>query len=282
METAGSDEVIPITSEGAASPVQTRTTSKVPQKKSSMPSKPSTGAGAAAASPSQSVSAKNGNNTAQTHTIITPTSNSVSSSTKTSPAPSYSSATVTAAGRPTFTIPTLPEYSASASNSSTVAGTKAVASNPAAGTSVNSQDSTTNSEAVLLGIQTLERQQLEKELKRQREIEIYSRNNNLNNSNSNSNSNMSGAGTSNTNTSAIRRHNPFDTTPVGMMRPQDHSGLPSTVHLSGQADDELTITSDLKGLNGPPPKSAVKKTGTRARFDSFSKVLLTPLVSIVS
>ena len=247
-----------------------------------MPSKPSTGAGAAAASPSQSVSAKNGNNTAQTHTIITPTSNSVSSSTKTSPAPSYSSATVTAAGRPTFTIPTLPEYSASASNSSTVAGTKAVASNPAAGTSVNSQDSTTNSEAVLLGIQTLERQQLEKELKRQREIEIYSRNNNLNNSNSNSNSNMSGAGTSNTNTSAIRRHNPFDTTPVGMMRPQDHSGLPSTVHLSGQADDELTITSDLKGLNGPPPKSAVKKTGTRARFDSFSKVLLTPLVSIVS
>lgn len=113
---------------------------------------------------------------------------------------------------------------------------------------------------MLLGIQTLERQQEERERKRQQH-EMQRR---------------------------IARANPFETTPphgftglsAGGLRPQDHNGVPMTVHVTDNSDDEITMASDLKTSGVPVALtvSASKKQG-RGRINSISKLLKTPLVS---
>jgi hypothetical protein len=135
-------------------------------------------------------------------------------------------------------VPVLPDYSV-ASSTSDIA-------------TVNTKDVQQNAtQAVLLGIQTLERQQAELELKRQR----MSQN--------------------------VQRENPFDTADVisGMSgngstlsRPQDHTGVPMTVHLTGTQDDDLTTVSGSKNAHS---SVTVKKHN---RINSFGKLLKTPLV----
>ena len=86
----------------------------------------------------------------------------------------------------------------------------------------------------------------------------------------------------------IARANPFETTPphgftglsAGGLRPQDHNGVPMTVHVTDNSDDEITMASDLKTSGVPMAltSSANKKQG-RGRINSISKLLKTPLVS---
>jgi hypothetical protein len=202
METAATENVIPPSPpDGAASPIQSRTTGNK----------------------SKTLSNK-------TMTWQTPTSPSQS----TSPSPTVSS-------RPQFTIPTLPEYPSTGS-------TNEFEFNGASST----DDSTSNSQAVLLGIHALEKQQEELERKRQH---LMQRN--------------------------IARANPFETrtpTSVGGSRPQDHAGVPMTVHVTDNSVDEITMASDLKGVRVQPAPN-VKKPA-RSRINSIGKMLKTPLVSI--
>jgi hypothetical protein len=137
-------------------------------------------------------------------------------------------------------IPILSDYSSSSS----------VAEIPTA----NNDDSDRNAEnAVLLGIQTLERQQAELEMKRQRM------------------------------TQHVQRENPFDIADVvsgvggngsAFSRPQDHTGVPMTVHLTGTPDDDLTTVSGSKNAHS---SVTLKKHN---RINSFGKLLKTPLVSL--
>ena len=166
--------------------------------------------------------------------------------------------------QPTTSIPSI-QSSTSATNSQSPTTSPASASytrrqpfsavlqtnefNAASSTDDSTSGPTTTSQAVLLGIQTLERQQAE--LERKRQMQRIER----------------------------PRENPFDPVDVYSNRPQDHAhphtGVPTTVHLNGDADDELTMVSDLKGV-GVQPAPTQKKHN---RMNSIGKLLKTPLVS---
>jgi hypothetical protein len=225
------EEVIPISgsrSEGAASPLPTRTK----RVKSIHVQAP--------LSNSNNSSGNNSGNSGKPTPLQISTTTTPSPTT--SPTPTYPS-------RPQFAIPALPEYpNTDPSNEPEFNGAS------------STDDSTSNSQAVLLGIQTLERQQEERERKRQQH-EMQRR---------------------------IARANPFETTPphgftglsAGGLRPQDHNGVPMTVHVTDNSDDEITMASDLKTSGVPVALtvSASKKQG-RGRINSISKLLKTPLVS---
>lgn len=166
-----------------------------------------------------------------------PLSTGLQTSPNHSPVPS-SCYTVNSNSVPRMSVPVLPEYSVASNQSD-------------AGTGVNTtKDVHPNAtQAVLLGIQTLERQQAELEMKRQR----MSQN--------------------------IQRENPFDTADVTSgsaisNRPQDHTGVPMTVHLTGTQDDDLTTVSGSKNAHS---SATVKKHN---RINSFGKLLKTPLKPI--
>lgn len=144
-----------------------------------------------------------------------------------------SSYTVNSNSMPRMNVPVLPEYTV-VSNKSDV------------GTVTSEDVNQSATQAVLLGIQTLERQQAELEMRRQRMAQT------------------------------IQRENPFDTADV-TSRPQDHHmGVPMTVHLTGTQDDDLTTVSGSK-ITHSSSATTVKKHN---RINSFSKLLKTPLKPI--
>lgn len=140
-----------------------------------------------------------------------------------------------------FNIPALPEYPGGQN-----------------GPDIAASDGSTASQAVLLGIQELERQQAQLELKRQ----IQAQN--------------------------VLRENPFETVPNHNIhsaiswkkdqsrnnRPQD-SGVPMTVHVTDPVDDELTTESEVKNPAHPANPSSKR----HSRINSIGRLLKTPLVS---
>jgi len=141
-----------------------------------------------------------------------------------------------------FNIPALPEYPGGQN-----------------GPDIAASDGSTASQAVLLGIQELERQQAQLELKRQ----IQAQN--------------------------VLRENPFETVPNHNIhsaiswkkdqsrnnRPQD-SGVPMTVHVTDPVDDELTTESEVKNPAHPANPSSKR----HSRINSIGRLLKTPLKPI--
>lgn len=158
-----------------------------------------------------------------------------------SPVPS-STYTISSNSIPRMNVPVLPDYSGGPGDAEIITGNN------------TTEDSNRNAaQAVLLGIETLERQQAELEMKRQRMAQH------------------------------VHRENPFDTADVisgtsinesTFSRPQDHTGVPMTVHLTGAQDDDLTTVSGSKNAHS---SVTIKKHN---RINSFGKLLKTPLKPI--
>lgn len=127
----------------------------------------------------------------------------------------------------------------------------------------NPPDDGSIASAVLLGIQELERQQEQLELKRQRQVQNIQRENPFEIT-AHANANV-----------ANHRHNTVSWSGPGKYnRPQDHSGVPMTVHVTGDADDELTTESEMRDVQ---PVSSGKR---HSRINSIGKLLKTPLKPI--
>jgi hypothetical protein len=126
-----------------------------------------------------------------------------------------------------FNIPVLPEYTVGQNR-----------------LEIAANDESTASQAILLGIQGLEKQQAQSESKRQSRA------------------------------LAVLRENPFDTDTVQWKvdqrknRPQDLFKVPMTVHVTDAVDDERRNLSQ--------PAASAKK---HSRINSIGKLLMTPLVS---
>ena len=201
-------------------PIQTRTPSKSNLLTSSRSMSPTT---SPHKSPSLSITSKSTTPTSikNVATAAVPNTNPSSTTTSTNTnAISNNNST----SQSSFAIPSLPEY-------------------PSASSAIESE----SSDSILLGIQELERQQLEKERRQ----------------------------------ASIQRENPFESPQITwgnrntntlypLQKPQDlNHDVPSTVHLRQANDDDLTLESELQN----------KRHERKTSFGNLGKFLKTPLVS---
>ena len=214
--TTASSTVPPIVS----SPIQTRTPSKSNLVTSSRSMSPTT---SPHKSPSLSITSKSTTPTSIKNVATAAVSNTNPSSTTTNTNTNAISKN-NSTSQSSFAIPSLPEY-------------------PSASSAIESE----SSDSILLGIQELERQQLEKERRQ----------------------------------ASIQRENPFESPQIvwgnrnpnnlyPMQKPQDlNHDVPSTVHLRQANDDDLTLESELQN----------KRHERKTSFGNLGKFLKTPLVS---
>ena len=225
MEVSDKEKKIPAAAKTASttvtpivsSPIQTRTPPKSNLVTSSRSMSPT-------ASPSLSITSKSTTPPTSIKNVATAAvSNTNPSSTTTSTNTNVISKN-NSTSQSSFAIPSLPEY-------------------PSASSAIESE----SSDSVLLGIQELERQQLEKERRQ----------------------------------ASIQRENPFESPQITwgnrntntlypLQKPQDlNHDVPSTVHLRQANDDDLTLESELQN----------KRHERKTSFGNLGKFLKTPLVS---
>lgn len=227
MEVSDKEKKIPAAAKTASttvppivsSPIQTRTPSKSNLVTSSRSMSPTT---SPHKSPSLSITSKSTTPTGIKNVATAAVSNTNPSSTTTSTNNAISKNNSTS--QSSFAIPSLPEY-------------------PSASSAIESE----SSDSILLGIQELERQQLEKERRQ----------------------------------ASIQRENPFESPQITwgnrntntlypLQKPQDlNHDVPSTVHLRQANDDDLTLESELQN----------KRHERKTSFGNLGKFLKTPLVS---
>ena len=232
MEVSDKEKKIPAAAKTASttvppivsSPIQTRTPSKSNLVTSSRSMSPTT---SPHKSPSLSITSKSTTPPTSIKNVATAAvSNTNPSSTTTSTNTNVISKNNNTS-QSSFAIPSLPEY-------------------PSASSAIESE----SSDSVLLGIQELERQQLEKERRQ----------------------------------ASIQRENPFESPQITwgnrntntlypLQKPQDlNHDVPSTVHLRQANDDDLTLESELQN----------KRHERKTSFGNLGKFLKTPLVSFCS
>lgn len=226
MEVSDKEKKIPAAAKTASttvppivsSPIQTRTPSKSNLVTSSRSMSPTT---SPHKSPSLSITSKSTTPTGIKNVATAAVSNTNSTTTSTNNAISKNNST----SQSSFAIPSLPEY-------------------PSASSAIESE----SSDSILLGIQELERQQLEKERRQ----------------------------------ASIQRENPFESPQITwgnrntntlhpLQKPQDlNHDVPSTVHLRQANDDDLTLESELQN----------KRHERKTSFGNLGKFLKTPLKPI--